>query len=143
MRDPGGAIECALPFGLGLMAGFVPSGIRARPGVEQHLRCPHETLRPRAVEAQIPREAEVGERVPAAWTRSRRGIGRIALEEPAHGGFVAEDRRRVDVALRDLGVLREERLGALECSQRVVAVERHTGGLDERCPRIVPFRHAR
>ena len=83
----------------------------------------------------------MGQRIPAARLPFRRGVSRIALEEPPHGGSVAQDRRRVDVALRDLGVRREERLGVPQCSRRVVAVERHTRRLDERCPRIVPLRH--
>ena len=43
-------------------------GVRARAGVEQRRRRPHERLRARGVEPQVPREAEVRERVPRAGT---------------------------------------------------------------------------
>ena len=76
VRDSGGAVERALPFGLGLVIGLVPSRIRARAGVEQGLRRSHEPVRSRPVEAQVSGEAEVRERVPAARALFRRGIHR-------------------------------------------------------------------
>ena len=53
VRDSGGAVERAFPFGPGLVVVLIPSGIRACPGVEQGLCRAHETVRPRAVEAQV------------------------------------------------------------------------------------------
>src|SRR5207247_8920347 len=44
VRDPGGAVQRALPLGAGLMIGLIPPGIRVGPGIEPRLRGPPETL---------------------------------------------------------------------------------------------------
>jgi hypothetical protein len=67
------------------------------------------------------------------WADYRRNVRGIDLDEPAHGGIVAQDRRCGDVAGRDFGMGREDRLAAL---QR--AVPRR--GLNEGRPRIVHVR---
>ena len=119
----------------------IEAGVRARAGVEQRLRRPHEAVRSCAVEPEISRETEVGQRIPTARASLRRGVPRIEREEPAHGRIVAENRRRMDVAARDLGVRRQDRLGALECAGSVPAVEWNTCGLDEGRQRIADVDH--
>ena len=130
VSDSGRTVEGALELRR-LMVVRIEAGVRARSGVEQRLRRPHEAVRPCAVEPEISRETEVGQRIPTAGASLRRGVPRIKREEPAHGRIVAENRRRMDVAARDLGVLRQDRLGALECAGSVPAVEWNTCGLDE------------
>ena len=61
----------------------------------------------------------------------RGGVSCIEREKPAHGRIVAENRRRMDVAARDFGVRRQDRLGAIECPRGVPAIERNARGLDE------------
>src|SRR5438552_6114845 len=111
------------------MVRLVPPGIRAGPGIEQRLGRPHETRRSGGIESQVLREAQVGERIPAARAGLHGGVPGVELEEPPHGGIVTEDGGRMDVAARDLRVRRQDRIGALE------GPVPH-GGLDERRPGI-------
>src|SRR5438105_2498713 len=77
------------------------------------------------------RSTEVGERIPAAWSSLDGGVRGVELEEPAHCRVVAEDRRRMNVGARDLGVRGENGLGALEDPRHMPGVERDAGGFDE------------
>ena len=114
MRHAGDAVEHAFPFGRGLVIRLEEACIRARPGVEQRGRRAHKSFRPRTVEPQILREAQVGQGVPSARTSLRRGRVRVERQEAAHHSVVAEQRGGVDVATRDFRVGREDRLGALQ-----------------------------
>ena len=139
VRDAGGAVQRALPLGVRPMIHLVPSGIGARTGVEQRRGGPYEAGRAGAIEPQVARETEVGERVPSAGPSRDRGVSAVKLEQTAHGRVVAQDRRRVDVRARDLGMRGENRLGAVECSRCVPGVERDAGGLDKGGERIDHF----
>ena len=71
----GRAVQHALPGAIGLVALLVPAGIGTGAGVEQGRRRADEAFRPRALEPQVSGEAEMGERIPAAWS----SLGRHAL----------------------------------------------------------------
>ena len=68
----------------------------------------------RAIEPQVFRKAEMRQSVPAAWAALRGGVRRVELEEPAHGGIVAEDRGRMDIAADDFRMCGHDRLGAIK-----------------------------
>jgi hypothetical protein len=79
----------------------------------------------------------VSERVPPARASLRCCAARIALEEPTNGGIVAEYRRGMNAAARDLGMRSKDRLGTLERARGVSGVERDARGVDEGGQRIV------
>src|SRR6202008_2035306 len=85
---------------------------------------------------EVAREAEGGQRVPAARAALRRRAGWIPGEEPPHGRVGAQDRRGVDAARRDLRVRGEDRLGGVQRAGGVPGVERDAGGVDEVRDRI-------
>ena len=134
--DSGGPVQRALPLGLRLMVRLEPPGVRAGSGVEQRRRRPHEAVRSRAIEPEVSRETQVRQRIPAAGAALRRGAAAIDLQEPAYGRIVAENRGRMDVAPRDLGVRGQDRFRALERPRRVPGVERHACCVDKGRQRI-------
>ena len=136
VRDPGGAVQRALPLGARQVVHLVPTGVGTRAAIEQNGRRPDEPLRARAIEPEVLRKAQVRERIPAVRTALRGGVGAIEREEPLHGGRIAENRGHVDIAARDLGVRCEDRLGALQCSVPDC-------GLEEGRPRIRRVVHQR
>jgi hypothetical protein len=140
------AVQRALPLRLRLVIVLEPPGVRACAGVEQRGRRSYEALRSSAIEPEEARETEMRERIPVARTALRRRACRIDRETPPYGDIVAEDRRREDAARRDLGVLGQDRLSAVEPAGGVATVERHASGVDECADEILigprtPCRH--
>jgi len=89
----------------------------------------------------VDRAPQVRERVPAAGAALTYGVPPVLGEKPPDAHVVAEDGRRVDAGTRDLGVVREDRLGALQHPRRVPAVERNARRLDEVRERLAGFSH--
>jgi hypothetical protein len=127
MRHAGGAVERRLV--LRRLAGAPEATVGIGAGIEQRGRCPDEGVRARGVEPQILGQAEMRQRVrpvgPAACVRPCR----IARKMLSQGGVIAQDRRDVDVAVGQLGIGQQHRLGTIE---RAVPGARH----DERGPPI-------
>jgi len=61
LREAGGAVDDALPFGLWLMVGLEPAGVCAGAGIQKSRRGANETRRSPGVEPQIPGETQVSE----------------------------------------------------------------------------------
>src|SRR6202040_223751 len=66
VSDARRAVQRALELRLWLVIHFKEPGVRARAGVEQRPRGSHEASRSRAIEPEVSREAQMGERVPPA-----------------------------------------------------------------------------
>ena len=114
MRNTGRAIQDAFPFGLWLVTHLRPPRIRAGTGVEEHGRGTDEIVRASAIEAEISRETEVRKRIPAARTACGRGARRIAHDESADTRCVAENGRRADVAVGEIGIGGEQTVRIVE-----------------------------
>jgi hypothetical protein len=112
MGDTGRAVERGLEFRVRPSGPKPGIGIGAR--IEQRGGGSDERVRARLVQAQIPGEAQMDEGVPTEWARGGGGARRIVGQEAAHRGVVAEHRRGMDVATRDVGMRRENRLRALQ-----------------------------
>src|SRR2546422_2808920 len=74
VSDSGGAVDRALECGLGLVVLSIEPGTRARPGVEQSPRRPHERVRTDAIEPEVSRETQVSQCVPLARAALRGGV---------------------------------------------------------------------
>ncbi len=112
VRDAGRAIERGLA--LGVPARGPESRVRVGACVEERSRRPQKRRAPLRLEPQVLRQAEVVERV-AAVRRDLGVDGRgIARQELADQRVVAHDGGGVDVAPRELGMLGQDGVGALE-----------------------------
>lgn len=131
--DAGGGIE----DGLGnfsrriFIEGFRPAGVRAGTGVEQSASREDEGVGAGWVEAEITREAEVGDRVPVMRSAVSGGERGITGEEGADGGLIGEDRCRVNAGGGDMGIAGEDELRVLEPAGAVPAVTGDAGEFDE------------
>jgi hypothetical protein len=79
VSNTGSAVQHALPLRFGLVAIFEESAVGAGSGIEQRRGRAHKAVRPRAVETQIFREAEMGQRFPPARASLCGGVRRIAF----------------------------------------------------------------
>ena len=100
---------------LGVLAGGPETGIRVRAGVQQRCGRPQERVAARGVEAEILRETEVVEGIPAVRRALRRDVLGVLRYESSDGGVVSRDRGGMDVSTRDLGMGGQDRLGRLQC----------------------------
>ena len=112
MRNAGGAVQGRLE--LGVLSLRPEPGIGIGSGVEQGPGRSQKGIGSRRVEPEVLRETQIGERIAAVGDTLRSDVRRIALEDPAHGRVVAEDRGRVEVAARELRVRDQDLLGAVQ-----------------------------
>src|SRR5262245_5758278 len=68
LRDASRAVNRALPFRLWLMIRLEPPGVCAGASIEERSRRANEAFRFRVVQPEIPREAQVAERIPPVGT---------------------------------------------------------------------------
>ena len=73
----------------------------------------------------------MSKRIPTIRPALGRGGGWIVLDKPPDRGIVAENRRRVDVGSREVGMGSQDDLGKLESALTVPPITHHSRGLDE------------
>jgi hypothetical protein len=110
---------------------FVPAGIGAGTGVEESTSGVDEGFGAIFVEAEIAREAEMGESVPVVRATTGGGVFGILREEFSDGGFVGEDGSGVDVRGGYVRVAFEDELRVFERAGAMVVVTRDAGGVDK------------
>ena len=137
MRDSCGTVNRALPLRMRLVILLHPPGIRARARIQERLRRTHESLRSPAIQPEVSRETQMRKRIPAVRASFRCRVPPIEREEPAHTGLIAQNCCCMNVAARNSGMRRQDRLRKLQSSRSVPGVARNTRGLDERRTRIV------
>jgi hypothetical protein len=79
-RDGSGSVDCALELGRAawVIVGLVPAGVGAGSGVEEGLGGADEGFGARVIEAEVAREAEVGEGVPVVRAAGGSSAGGVA-----------------------------------------------------------------
>jgi hypothetical protein len=73
-----------------------------------------EAVGSRPIEPEILGQTQVAERIPAVRACLRCRVARIEREVAAHGSFIAENRRRMNVGARDFGVCGQNRFDAIQ-----------------------------
>jgi NAD-dependent dihydropyrimidine dehydrogenase PreA subunit len=131
LRDASSAVDRAFPFRLRLVIHLEPACISAGPCVEQCRRGLHKSIRSRPIEPEVPREAQVRQRIPTPRTAFRGGVRAIVCNESPDSGRVAQDGARVNAGGCDVRSSLQHGFGLLERSGRMPAVERNTCIVDK------------
>src|SRR5262249_20730966 len=102
MSDSRRTVERALPFRFGLVLLFKEAGIGVGARLEQSRGRLENSLGASRLEPQKLGKAEVRQRVPMARTSFDRSVCRVVGEEARDRLEIAEERRRLDIAVRNL-----------------------------------------